>query len=171
MGNPSTTAAAPPPKGRLLLGGGVFVLGQFSPLLVPLVVNSDLPTGWKTAVSGLLMLGVPELAILVAIAILGKAGYEYLKGLILHLLKRHIVPREVSPTRYHIGLALFLLPILWAWASPYILYIFDGLETNRLWFAATGDFLLVVSLLLLGGDFWEKLRSLFVHRSKAQFPQ
>ncbi|MGB2957680.1 MAG: hypothetical protein WBD30_02220 [Bacteroidota bacterium] len=170
MGTPAITPAAPPPRGQLLLGGSVFVLGQFSPLLVPLVVNSDLPGGWKTAVSGLLMLGVPELAILAAVTILGKSGYEYLKGLILRFLKRHVVPREVSPTRYCIGLVLFLIPILWGWASPYLEHLFGGLEANRLWYAAAGDFLLIVSLLILGGDFWEKLRALFVYRSKAHFP-
>ena len=152
------------------MGGGVFVLGQFSPLLVPLVVNSDLTAGWKTALSGLLMLGVPELAILAAVTILGKPGYEYLKGLILRFLKRHIVPREVSPARYRVGLVLFLIPILWGWLSPYLAHLVGGLEANRLWYAATGDLLLVVSLLVLGGDFWEKLRSLFVYRQKAQLP-
>ena len=170
MSVPEITAATQPPKSRLLVGGGVFVLGQFSPLLVPLVVNSDLAAGWKTALSGLLVLGIPELAILAAVTILGKSGYEYLKGLILSFLKRHVVPREVSPTRYRIGLALFLLPILWGWASPYLSHLVAGLEGNRLWFAASGDLLIIISLLILGGDFWEKLRSLFVYRSKAHFP-
>jgi hypothetical protein len=165
------TSATQPPKSRLLVGGGVFVLGQFSPLLVPLVVNSDLAAGWKTALSGLLMLGIPELAILAAVTILGKSGYEYLKGMVLGFLKRHVVPREVSPIRYHIGLVLFLIPILWGWASPYLSHLVAGLEANRLWFAVAGDLLLLLSLLILGGDFWEKLRSLFVYRSKAHFPQ
>jgi hypothetical protein len=170
MGTTGTIPATAPPKGRLLLGGGVFALGQLSPLFVPIVVNSELPGGWKTAIAGLLMLGVPELAILAAVTILGKSGYEYLKGLIFRFLKRHFVPREVSPIRYHVGLVLFLIPILWGWASPYLSYFIDGLEANRLWSAAAGDFLLIVSLLVLGGDFWEKLRSLFVYRSKAPPP-
>jgi hypothetical protein len=71
--------AAPPPKGRLLLGGGVFVVGQLSPLFIPLVTSSSLSTGLKSALSGLLLLGIPELAIFVAIAILGKAGFAFLK--------------------------------------------------------------------------------------------
>ena len=131
MGTPGTSTATPPPKGRLLFGGCVFVLGQLSPLLVPLVVNSDLPTGWKTALSGLLMLGVPELALLAAVTILGKQGYDYLKGLILRFLKRHVVPREVSPARYRIGLVLFLIPILWGWLSPYLVHLVGGLEQNH----------------------------------------
>ena len=68
-----------PPKGRLLVGGGVFALGQLSPALIPFVAASGLSPGLKSALSGLLLLGIPELAIFVAIAILGKAGFAYLK--------------------------------------------------------------------------------------------
>lgn len=165
MIGPNPSQASPPPRSRLLLGGGVFVLGQFSPLLVPFVVSSDLAASWKTALSGLLMLGIPELAILAAAAILGKSGYEYLKGLILRFLKRHVIPRDVGPARYYFGLVLFLVPILWGWASPYLSHLIPALEADRLSYAIAGDVLLVVSLFVLGGDFWEKLRSIFVHRS------
>jgi len=30
--------------------------------------------------------------------------------------------------------------------------------------------LLVASLFVLGGDFWDKLRALFVHEARVQFP-
>ena len=34
-----------------------------------------------------------------------------------------------------------------------------------------GDLLLLTSLFVLGGDFWDKLRALFFHQAKAVFPQ
>ena len=49
-----------PPKGRLILGGVVFISGFLSPLLIPLVIASDLDTGIKSLISGLLALGIPE---------------------------------------------------------------------------------------------------------------
>jgi hypothetical protein len=36
--------------------------------------------------------------------------------------------------------------------------------------AMSGDLLLIVSLFILGGDFWDKLRALFVRDAKAVFP-
>ncbi|HAI46245.1 MAG TPA: hypothetical protein DCM50_05995 [Stenotrophomonas sp.] len=37
--------------------------------------------------------------------------------------------------------------------------------------AMSGDLLLILSLFILGGDFWDKLRALFVREAKAVFPQ
>ncbi|MNT62036.1 hypothetical protein D3C72_1997240 [compost metagenome] len=36
--------------------------------------------------------------------------------------------------------------------------------------AMSGDLLLILSLFILGGDFWDKLRALFVREAKAVFP-
>jgi hypothetical protein len=36
--------------------------------------------------------------------------------------------------------------------------------------AFIGDLLLLVSLFILGGDFWDKLRALFVREAKVVFP-
>ena len=80
MADANSQAVVPPPKGQLLFGGAVFVLGVLCPLLVPLVAASDLPTEWKTVLSGLLLLGIPELFMLAAAAILGKSGFDYFKG-------------------------------------------------------------------------------------------
>jgi len=61
--------------------GGIilFVLGLLSPLFIPLVTATALPAGW-TAISGLLMLGIPELLWVAAAGIMGKAGFNYIRG-------------------------------------------------------------------------------------------
>ncbi len=167
-------AATPTPRGRMIFGTSVFVVGQLAPLAVPLVTRSDLAPGVKATLTDLLLLGVPELAILAAVAILGKAGFDALVGGVKRWLgaffKEHGPAQQVSRTRYRFGLLLFLIPILLGWASPYVGDHLPGYDANRLMYAAAGDAIMVVSLFVLGGEFWDKLRSLFVHRATASFP-
>ena len=160
-----------PPRGRLLVGGGVLVFGWLCPLFVPLVLGSDLADEWKTALSGLLLLGIPELFTLAAAAVLGKPGFEHLKGILFALLRRLTPPDSVSLARYRAGLVMFVLPILFAWISIYVPGLIPGFSTHPTAFAVTGDVLFFTSLFVLGGDFWDKLRSLFVHGARARFPE
>ena len=171
-GDPSVPTQAPP-RDRLITGTAVFVVGFASPLLVPLVARSDLSAGWKTTLSGLLLVGIPELFTLVAVAILGKAGFNYLTGGIKKWLgafmAEHGPAQTVSAKRYKIGLIMFFIPILFGWAAPYVEHHIPGYESNQLLYAFIGDVLLVSSLFVLGGEFWDKLRSLFVHGATAEF--
>ena len=91
-----STAANSISKQRLLAGGAVFLAGQLAPLAIPLVAASGLPTSWKSAVSGLLLLGLPEMGILLAIVILGRAGFNVLKSRLLGSLKETLLPSHVS---------------------------------------------------------------------------
>ncbi len=160
-----------PSTGRLALAGAILISGFLCPLLVPLVVASDLTTEWKAALSGLLLLGIPELFMLAAVAVLGKPGFDYLKGRLLRFFKRYAPPKVVSPTRYRIGLVLFLLPVLVGWCVPYVAHLLPAYEENRIVIAAGGDVLLLISLVVLGGDFWDKVRALFVQGSRVRFPK
>jgi hypothetical protein len=170
MSNAIHLSAPPPPRGRLILGGVVFVVGQLSPLFIPLVTASGLSTGVKSALTGLLLLGVPELAVFVAIAILGKAGFTFLKQRLFAVLKRAAPSDAVSKTRYRIGLVLFCLPLLMGWLAPYVSDLIPRYGDYHIALAIAGDGLLVLGLFVLGGDFWDKLRALFVHGAKTQFP-
>jgi hypothetical protein len=151
----------------------VFLAGFAAPVLVPLVLASGLPAGWKTTLSGLLMLGIPELAMLIAVAIMGKDGFEFLTAGIKRRLGKFFEvygPAErVSRARYRIGLVMFALPILIGWAAPYLGHHLPGYEANERVYAVLGDLLLLSSLFVLGGEFWDKLRSLFVHGARAVF--
>lgn len=153
----------PPPRQRLVCGAGVFLLGQLSPLLIPLVADSALSPLWKTTLSGFLLLGIPELAILLSVAILGKSGFQFLKSRIFRVLRRTVIPKQISRGRHRIGLAVFLLPISWGWAFPYLHEILPMTAESRIWAAVTGDLLLILGLILLGGGFWDKLRQLFTY--------
>ena len=37
-------------------------------------------------------------------------------------------------------------------------------------YAVGGDLILLASLFVLGGDFWDKIRSLFIHDAEVHFP-
>jgi len=69
------------------------------------------------------------------------------------------------------GLLMFCLPLLFGWLAPYISKWVPGLLSYPLPFAIGGDILIVVSLYVLGGEFWDKIRSLFIHDAKASFFQ
>ena len=157
-----------PPKGRLIWGGIVFVSGFLSPLLIPLVIGSDLSAGFKSLISGVLALGIPELFMLMAAAILGKAGFSYLKSKIFGWFKKYGPPDTVSLTRYRIGLIFFLLPILIGFVLPYVWELVPFIKQYLFIIVISGDAILLISLFILGGDFWDKLRSLFVYNSRVE---
>jgi hypothetical protein len=159
-----------PPKGKLVTAGIIFITGFLSPLLIPFVTSSNLSTGWKATLSGLLALGIPELFMMIAAAVAGKEGFNYIKNKIFKFLKKHGPADTVSKTRYRIGLVLFLIPIIVGWLLPYFTHLIPSYEENRNIISVVGDVTLITSLFVLGGDFWDKLRSLFVYGAKAIFP-
>lgn len=156
-----------PPKSRLILGGVIFISGLLSPLLIPWVISLDLSKGAISLISGLLALGIPEFFMLIAVAILGKSGFSYLKTKLFGWLKRYGPPDTVSLLRYRIGLVLFSLPIIFGFILPYIQDWVPFLRQNLFLFVIAGDTMLLISLFVLGGDFWDKLRSLFIYKSRA----
>lgn len=149
-----------PLKSRLILGGTIFIIGFMSPLAIPLVTSSNLSTEWKTVLSGVLVLGVPEAFMLIAVVILGKQGFDYLKS---HLWQAIRPADKVSVTRYRIGLVLFFTPVLFGWLSPYLELWITEFEAQQLILAIVGDIIFATSLFVLGGDFWLKIKALFIH--------
>lgn len=73
--------------------------------------------------------------------------------------------------RYYIGLTMLLAPVVSFWVASYVpqflaFYTEHSLSTNL-----TGDLVFLASFFVLGGEFWEKIRALFVYEAKAQFPE
>lgn len=154
-------------KSKLALGGTILVIGFLTPLLIPFVRSSDLSLAWKNSLSGFLALGIPEIFMLIAIAVMGKPGYELLKKFFFQFLRRNAPPRTVSKSRYRLGLVLFSIVLIFGFALPYIISYSDLLAEPLLYITLGSDAILIISLLILGGDFWDKLRSLFIYNSRA----
>jgi len=149
------------------LGRNCFVSGFLSTLLIPWVLTLELSTGMISLITGLLALGIPELFMLIAVAILGKPGFNYLKSMIFKWFKKYGPPDTVSLLRYRIGLFFFLLPILFGFVLPYVWEFVPFIKQNLFIIVISGDVILFISLFILGGDFWDKLRSLFIYNSRA----
>lgn len=171
----SPTAPAAPPKSRLMLGAAILAFAIFVKITGPvLIINSDLSAAWKTALSVGLFIIVPKLLIITIIFVLGKAGFAYLKSVCFRAIGRTFAPlapaRQVNPLRYRIGLVMFTLPLLEAWLVPYFETAFPGWAANRpiewIW-----DLMLLASFFVLGGDFWDKLRALYVQGARVTFPE
>ena len=64
---------APRRGSRYVSGVAVVVLFQCAPLAIPWVWTTDWPVTVQTVVSGLLTLGIPELGIVIGIALIGKS--------------------------------------------------------------------------------------------------
>jgi hypothetical protein len=116
-----------------------------------------------------MVFGIPELMTLLAVVVLGKAGFNAVKAMVFGWIGRTLMPAKVSSTRYYIGLVLFLIPFFVGWISPYLFEVFSGLSEYRLAVAISGDVALIAGLCLMGGEAWDKLRSLFVHSSEVTF--
>ena len=156
---------------RFRIGVMVFAISWCSPLLIPLVTASNLSAQWKTVVSGALAVGIPEIGTILAIAIMGKSGFNMMKNRIFSFLKKYGPSDRVSLTRYRIGLVMFAIPLLFGWLSPYLQNLIPQYEDHRNLFAIIGDLVFIGSLIVLGGDFWDKIRSLFVHDAIAVMPE
>ena len=157
-----------PTRWRFHLGLIILVVGWLSPLCIPLITATELPIKWKTIISGMLAVGIPELFTILAIAIMGKSGYHLIEERIFRFFRKHGPPDRVSLTRYRIGLIMFVVPILFGWLGPYAALRIPGYETHRFIVSLIGDVMFVASLFVLGGDFWDKIRALFIHNAKAQ---
>jgi hypothetical protein len=153
---------------RFRLGLIILVVGWLSPLLIPVITRTSLATEWKTIISGLLAVGIPEVFTIVAISIMGKSGYNLIKERIFSFLKKHGPPDRVSLTRYRIGLVMFVLPLVFGWLGPYGVHLIPGYEAHRFVVNLIGDLMFVASLFVLGADFWDKVRALFVYDARVQ---
>jgi hypothetical protein len=151
---------------RLKIGMVLFVLALIPSGLLAPVIFFRLSLG---TIATLTAVGVvlQKVLFVTAVAVLGKPGFAYLKA---KLSRRLAPPDEVGPLRYRIGLVLFCLPLIQGLVESYASHIAPDLVHNRLWVDLGGDVMLVASLFVLGGNFWDKLRSLFVRNARAVFP-
>lgn len=149
---------------RINVGLALFIISIGWIVLPPIMPFLGFSGGQIAAFSGFMVL-FAELLLIAGAAIAGKDGFAYIKSTTLGFLKAQGPPQKVSRTRYRFGLVLFIVPLVFAWVSPYAGRVVPELERYPLAVAIAGDVLLLISLFVLGGEFWDKLRSLFVHEA------
>ncbi len=148
----------------------LWVGGFFLPLAIPLVTTLPLPVATKTALSGLLILGLPQLLTVIAIAIVGKSGFHYLKDRLFGAARKLGPAIHVSRLRYRIGLVMLFLPLATALLEPYITLLVVREPVPHWVYGAVDDTLFLTSFFVLGGEFWDKVKALFIYEARAVLP-
>ena len=156
---------------RFRIGALLLALGFLAPAAIPLVARSGLDSTIRTLLSGALAVGLPEVMMLVAAAVMGKDGFARLKRVLSGYVKEYGPAEQVGPVRYRIGLVMFAAPLVLGFGGPYLGAHLPTYEAHPVRWAVGGDFILFASFFVLGGEFWDKLRSLFVHGARAVFPE
>lgn len=182
---PTQTGEAPQISGwRFKTAMVLFVVSLLGmPILVPLFALLGFSATFMASFTAIGAV-VAELMLVAGAAIAGKQGFAEIKRIVFQVFKRYGPPQEVSKPRYIIGLVMFVVPLVFAFVSPYLEHFqaaqyipgdlgqhIPGRAENVFTFALAGDIMLMTSLFVLGGDFWDKLRSLFVHDARAVFPE
>jgi hypothetical protein len=78
---------------------------------------------------------------------------------------------EVGPLRYRIGLVMFTIPILRSLFESYPSHADLGIVENHLWVDIVMDIMLFASVFVLGGNFWDKIRALFIRDAHVAVPK
>jgi hypothetical protein len=134
-----------------------------------LVAVTDWPVTVKTMVSGILLLGF-EIMLVPAVALMGKDNFERIWAGAMQFLKALKPAGDVGKTRYTVGLYMLVGPTLYAWIASYAPSWLPQDYVLRVWANLGLDLATLASLFVLGGDFWDKVRALFLHDARAVFP-
>lgn len=164
------SAAQAPMTWRIRTGLALFVASIGWPVLIPVLPLLGVSAA-ATATFGGVMVVAAEVLMLAGAAIAGKEGFALIKAQVFGLLGMNGPVREVGPRRYTVGLVLFTSALAFAWASPYFGHHLPRYATGAWVYAVAFDGLLLISLFVLGGGFWNKLRSLFRHDASAAAPE
>jgi hypothetical protein len=169
--NLATDALRPKnPGARFYIGLGIFILSFFMLPLGLFLQRFAVHHYLKHIIVGIFWLSAPTMKI-TSVAVLGKPSYLYIKSLFRIHVVRVIKPYHASRIRYNIGLFLFCLPIIPTYIMAYAPLFFSANTHLHLILNISFDIIFIASLFVLGGDFWDKLKALFIFSAKASFPE
>jgi hypothetical protein len=154
---------------RLKLGIALLILGLVMPAGTFLVAATGWPIAVKTLVSGVLLFGL-EIMVIPAVALMGKDNFDRIRNGAMRLLKTIKLAGSVGRTRYTVGLVLFVGPVLFAWIASYVPSFLPEEYAARVWINLGLDLVTLASLFVLGGEFWDKLRALFLYDARVVLP-
>ncbi len=145
--------------GLLIIVFGDVILPAFC-LVLPFL---DLPAAVKAGLATVLLVGGPEVFMILGVALAGKEGYAAFKALLHSIWKRIRPPQRVSPARYRLGVVIFIASGLPMWVLAYLRALAPLALDNQvvLGILVAADMAFVVSFFIAGGEFWDKLKGLF----------
>jgi hypothetical protein len=154
---------------RIKAGLALFVASIGWPALVPILPLLGVSASATAAFSGVMFVAA-EFMLVAGAAIAGKEGFALIKAKVFGFLRAYGPPHDVSRRRYIIGLVLFTTSLVVGCAWPYLLHCFPSFAAVQLACAIGFDVVLLISLFVLGGGFWDKLRALFQPNAYAVIP-
>jgi len=150
---------------RFKAGLTIFVLAYALWLIIPLATYGGASAASIAKLTGIVF-AANKILVVACIAVMGKPGFQRLKGIVFRYIKGLTPGDTVGPTRHAIGLVMFCGPLVSAMLGPYVDAMLPGLRPNRWELQALGDLMLAASFVVLGGDFWNKFRALFIRSAK-----
>lgn len=139
------------------------VLALVLPLFGFLVPMLDLPILFSATIIGILTVGGPEIMVMLGAILLGKQTAYYYKEKFLALFKKKPGrPKRVSKGRYYFGLTLFFGSVLPLYLYGFFPAVMPVDEELRYVILVSADLVFVLSFFILGGEFWEKIKNLFI---------
>jgi hypothetical protein len=158
------------PGFRFYVGLVIFIISFF--MLPTGLVLREFITGsfLKSFVLGVFWISAPVMKI-GSIAILGKSSYAWINYQVHYFYHKVAKPHQITPLRYNIGLVMFVLPFLPNYMISFMPHLLPISLTTRYIIIVASDALFLTSLFVLGGDFWDKLRALFIYKAKAKFEE
>lgn len=166
---PSAQASEPPllhRDWRFYTGMAALIMSVILPLFAFLVPLLALPLATSAVIAGLLIAGGPEILGLIGIALLGRNAFQYFAYKIKHALRQVVLAKRVSRTRYYVGLAINLASLLPLYIYGYFPSWLPSGDT-QIRILAAADVSFILSMFIMGGEFWEKFRRLFIWEGKA----
>ena len=142
---------------RFYAGITAMVLAVVMPLCALVVPMLGLSTTQSALLAGVLLAGGPEVLCILAVALLGKDTFRYFTHRVMTALRRAVIDQPASKARYYTGLVVILLSWLPAYIYAYSPTLMPGGDA-RIYVLAAMDLAFVVSVFLMGGEFWEKVR-------------
>jgi hypothetical protein len=164
--NEETAAPKAKSKTRLYIGIIILVLALAMPIWGSIIVAIlGLPPAISTVLVGLSIAGGPDLLLVVAAAVMGKDALNHILGQIGKWFKWSFkLTENVSKGRYIFGLVLFWGSILIRWAIGFFKLMPEPPKGGTDWgliILIAFEVVLIISIFVLGANFWEKLGSLF----------
>lgn len=157
---------------RYVIGCTLLSIGLLCGLTVPFISLFHIKHD-KAAIVSFLMLSHHGLTFL-SIAVMGRSNFERITAPIHRAAARageKIKPAgNISRERYQIGLIMLVSPLI---VITGMHLVTEAILTHhiRVIISLVMQFVFVASFFVLGGDFWDKARALFVWDARAVFPE
>ena len=146
---------------KMKIGIYLIVISIVMPLLGFVIPFLSLPMSISAALIGVSVVGGPEVCFIVGVALAGKESIDAVKNRMF---------KPAGKLRYYIGLWLFVVCIFCNWVMAYLTV--TGIIVinihSYLYVMMTFDLLSIFSILLLGSEFFYKIRSIFKWEGQAK---